>query len=798
MNTVVENLRRIQENVDLLVGQGFSEADIEEYLSEEGYTGDQYLSASTKLDQIGNAEVPEAGFADRAGSSFLFNFGDELGALSDTSRIPKWAQANPLGWAALAAERTFFGGDPEKPTYEQQLAANRIGLDNYARTNPGKAITADVVGGLGAAVATAPFGGAPLALGRAGPQAIATARAATTAPQAAGWLQRSGQAARFGAVEGGVAGFGAGEGDAAEQLYSTVSGAGGGAVVGGVLPAGMTGASALKSRVFGRSEAATREAALDRFQEMLSSGKVSIDQVAARVKQLEDLGIDDTILADILGPNFRSDMNAASQLEDSTRVGIENFLQGRGARQGERVRDVLEEATGVRPITGDQSATRAAEWSAALADEANPLFNAALRPGGVPFDVGSDPILRQIAREPSARAAVNTVAEAKPFDYPGQGFFQNPLNPAQENLVMNTNFAENTRQAIGDAQKRAKNEDASLLSQTAGSVAGRFGQRLREMIPGYGTALDTRSAGYLADESQEAGYQFASATPRNRVATLRDLAERDAPREGLAPGLGPAFQNPSVERQFTQEGFMSQIGDLIRGRERPAGAAPDPSAGLDTMSGGGSRVDQVASAVSDMAKQDRMFAMFPNMRPEDGARMGQQLGALTEQSRTLNASKAGMQRRSIRSAYSPDINAGAASAIGGQGNFTPLLSQKAVELLEKGKKDAELEAFSKLSDVWTRAGSKQLNPFFDELAQRGAEIPRVGSAPRFAGAVTGAVVGGATGRAVGNKDDGVAMPRSEIDRGIEQRQRLLEGSTPEEAAKLRAQIDNLRRMIGGG
>ena len=798
MDVRVENLRRIQANVKRAKDAGWSREQIDAYVQQEGYSPDQYRSASRNLAALGGAKPADVGFGGRAASSALFNFGDEaLGAIRayGLDKLPGMG-----GAVAGLANQAFAGGRPTGTgNYQGEVAAARMGLDEYARQNPGMALAADVTGALVPAAATFGASMAPTTALR-GAQGIAAARAATTVPQATGLMTRAARAGAVGAAEGGVAGFGAGEGGAREQAFSTLQGAGLGLGFGAGLPVLARGGQAVGDVVgnsgVGRgvrnaassltggfvrdadtaaADRARREG-LERFNRWLGEGELSLENLQDEVARLEALGIDDTVLADVAGPAFRSLQRGAANKSATTRTNVEDALNQRAARQGERVRDVLGEATGVRP--SPQFAARANEWQTALNAEADPLLNT-IR-GGVD-NIGDDPVMQEIFSRPQAQAYLNRLmqsSEAGNAPIRNQGWVEvedaagDALNENQKRLVLSPDTAERVRRFIGEdtqAATAASGGKPPAGQEYTDQLYGALRNRMGEMFPDYAQGLDLRRAGNEFVEASEAGFQFPNIDPFAREAALRQLREQQA-RGSTAP-------------QAFREGYMGQLDERIAARERAGGAA-------------GGRIDQAVPAISDMVTMRSLGQVFPDMDAVAQQRLGEQLAALTRQSQTRNAFLGGMNRISVLDPADPAFTAGQATSAVQQANLAPWISDQVAKAFREGKSTRELEAIGALSEDWMRTGSRQINPFFDELARQRVATEAAGAR----GGAAGAAAGGAMGIVGPEKtapDTAIGLERADVERGIQQRERLLaDPNTPaNERARLEMQVARLRQML---
>ena len=180
------------------------------------------------------AERAKGGYVDnimrQVGQGASFGLGDEIAAAGDATFGPPvdWALGK-LGWGKTNTSTADTWGD----RYNQNLTTEQSQNRAFHDTNPVASTTANVVGGIGGAVATLP-------------RAIMGPAATTT-----GNLFKSGA---VGAGMGGVTGFNEGEGGIDERLNSAIKGAAIGAPLGvAAVPVGA--ALGAGARAFAESKA---------------------------------------------------------------------------------------------------------------------------------------------------------------------------------------------------------------------------------------------------------------------------------------------------------------------------------------------------------------------------------------------------------------------------------------------------------------------------------------------------------------------------------------------------------------
>jgi len=181
-------LEILTENIGIARAQGMSEEDIVGMIRNFGYTPERYRRALKRLGESGG-KIVEAGAGKFLGQGASLGYGDEIEARA----------------------RSLVG--PE--SYDQELAAIRLGMDEYREDHGGRAIAAEMAGAVLPSVLISRAGGGPAA-------AIPFTRIANV-----------GRNMRIGAIEGGIAGSGASEDDllSAGTAKSAALGAGLGSAI---------------------------------------------------------------------------------------------------------------------------------------------------------------------------------------------------------------------------------------------------------------------------------------------------------------------------------------------------------------------------------------------------------------------------------------------------------------------------------------------------------------------------------------------------------------------------------------
>jgi hypothetical protein len=787
MSNAVENIQRLQRNVRKMIDAGAPETDIDAYLAEEGYTPDSFATANKRLRELGPAKVPDAGFFARAGNSAAFNFGDEAAALSQTSRIPQGVQAamGPGAIGALALERAIFGGAPDKPTYDQQLAANRMGLDEYARQFPGRALAADVTGALAPAVLTAGAG-----LPATGARGVAAARAATTARNAPTLLGNVARSGAIGAAEGGLQGLGAAEGGAFEQAKGLGTGALLGAGFGGAFGGLATGGASVYQNLRPRASR-TGDDAARYFGNIVAGEGRSLDDITRELAAREAIGVGDNITADVMGPSFRNEMGAAATQQGQLQDQLTAFLNERARGQADRVRGFVSSATGGR-IRDTAKAAQAERDAARIA--VDPLY-AQFR-ARQPFV--NDPVLTQLVSErPALGSAFNQaqqsllnrgVADPSAFDTvptirfdPQTGIGEQ----VEENIAtfspeMLDRIGKITGASAADVSNRALPAAARNMASDTMAARTDLLRRVDELAPEYAQARQIFADAETFAEQARAGRQFLNADSEDAVAALR------------------AAQTPAEQGAF-REGVLDAFGQRLGASQNVAG-----------------RINQATPRIADVNTMDRVLDAFPGMRGQPYNQFVQQLDALAQQTSTRNSALGRLQRQStdpmVQNDAAANATAGELSSLFAQQNANPLAFGALTRGLRQSGEQYLGEVRAAAAPGFLAKGSAEINPWLDAVAKvRAGDEVRDALARRVPGAVAGAAVAptvagtsntagpAAIGQQFGfNEDTSIGPARADVLRGIEQRQRLIEdpNTPPAEKENLLRQQERMRALIG--
>lgn len=759
-NDALSNFQRIKRNVIRIQQQGGTDDDIEQYLAGEGYDGDSFLQANERVKAIGNAEVPNVGFLGRAASSAAFNFGDEIAA--GVSRLADY----------MTLDDEFAA---RQPTYDQRLAANRMGLDEYARQNPGKAIAADITGALLPAVAS---GGAAL-VGRGGAQAIAQAAGQTSMRAAPTMLQSGYQGLKWGAAEGALSGIGQGEGLQGRAVGGLTGGTAG-AVMGGTIGGGTQG---LMNWMAGKNIPAQAQRY---YLNLINEGGASVDDVMAELAKREAIGVGDNITADVMGPSFRARMTSDARNNPQLRNPLEEMLDTRARGQAERLRGSLSEATGGQVTNTAREAAQRLERARA---EVAPLYDqfrsrepfvndpeltevVTQRPAlSSALSATQQSLLNRGVRDPSGVRTVET-----PFPYPSvDGAPMPPVRSTEsqftpvalDRLVKRTNVASDAAnptltQAQRDVARDTLKARSALLD------------RIDTLAPEYGQARQIFASAKEYGDQARAGRQFLDADTETAEALLG--ARRDASQMGQM-----AFG----------EGTLDSLGQRLGRSQTVAG-----------------RINSAVNRVADTQAMSRLREAYPGMSDEAYERLVQQMDALAQQTSTRNQAKGAFQQQATHPLFNEDaaarLTSGEFSSGLFQGNPQPVVAGMFTRGLRQADEAAQQATREAAAPFYLAQGSRNIAPIMQDLARtRARDTAQDAAMLRAPGLASGGVAGATMQNTsipeqFGIAEDTAVGPRREdVLRGIEQRERFINdpNTSPEDRALFEQQRDRLRLML---
>ena len=781
-----EKVRLLQTQAEAALRAGIPVAVVEEGLSAQGYSLATLNTAVARLNQLGGAQPADVGFGGRALGSALFNFGDEALAgirasgMRDVPGLP--------GAVAGLADQVFYGGQRGVPgNYQGELAAARMGLDEYARQNPRSALAADVTGALLPAVAS---GGAALA-GRTGAQALAQASAQTAARAAPTALGVGGRAALIGAAEGALSGAGQGE-DLRGRLIGAGTGAAGGAIIGGTLGAGTQALSNWMSR---RNIPAQAQRY---YLNLLNEEGRSVDDVMAEIMQRESIGVGDNIVADVMGPAFRSEMSGVAQQDATLRRELTDFLNDRGRGQADQLRGALSQATGGR-VTN--TAREAANRMVRARDLTKPMYESFRR--SAPFV--DDPGLGEaVATRPGLQAALTT-AQRNLLDETGRPDISHfdvgqevtgltlddatrQLTPQMRDVYRSTLTPTALQQVIQETGGAVNDiSNPTLTSAQKNAARATLGARnaLLSRLQELADAGDARAKAYI-----DANRIFASEAEYGDMARAgRQFLDADSETAETLLRMRP--EASATGQQAFGEGALDALSQRLAGAQNVAG-----------------RVNSAVNRAADDRSIQRLTEAFPEMRGAPYQNFVQQLDALAQQTSTRNQFLGGMTRRSTGSRVGEDAalqaTSGELSSGFFQGNALPFIAGAATRGMRQGAADALQAERRAAAPLFSAVGSRNIAPLLQDVARTRAIDTSHDAFTRNAPGLAG---GGAAGAALQNtgaaeqfgisRDTSVGPRREDVLRGIEQRERFINdpNTPPEERAQLEQQRDRLRLLL---
>lgn len=329
------NIARIHRNLQKMADMNAPEADIEGYLAEEGFTGDQF-KAALKTGRM--PESPASSALAGAGQGAMFGFGDEL-----------------VGAGSAAGNLIGLGREGETPRDAYIRARDYArAVDDQARlTNPKSSIGGEVAGAIASALAT---GGA--GLGARGAVTAAEAPALLKAYGALGGAKALGKTAAIAGAQGAAQGLGA-------SRATDVGGAAVDTALGGILGAGAGAAGHTLAGTVNRMLPVDR--AIQAIRSMVTPKELKTALNASRAAAAPPLipnGRSGVPLAEV-NPRLRSMVAPAAE---SNPRAAEALLPGANARAETQL---SEEALQLRGASGDAQAAMNEQLKAARREFAN-------------------------------------------------------------------------------------------------------------------------------------------------------------------------------------------------------------------------------------------------------------------------------------------------------------------------------------------------------------------------------------------------------------------------------------------
>jgi hypothetical protein len=560
------NFNRVVENVALAQQRGAPEAEIDAYLSSEGYTPERFVQAYENAQKAGG-KVADAGFGSTFANSLLFNFGDE----------------------ALARFNALRG----EGTYEQNLAAYNLALGEYAREYPGRALGAEVLGAAAPIVAT--LGGA--ALPRGGAAAVSTgARLASPTARTLPLVSQAKTAAKVGAISGAISGAGAAQpgqrttGAALGGLTGLVAGPGTVIIVdkvgrpisrylGGKVVPYLTGGSA---RVATLEEEKLAQQAMDKFNAELKASGFTPTQAYQLIAQAEKAGAPRPQLPDVI-----------RQLQ-----ALRNQAASQSGRAGQETLDALRERQKLQPAMMAQSASReSGTWltdvplanqagQAAARQAANPLYEA-LRANP---NFSNNQLALMFQNRANMKEAFDFVKRNMTTeDYTFQSNYETGVfNPNELNEI-----AKYMSEASFALSKQYNDEGAKALKRSLDNSLEAFDTQASKNIPEWLPAQAAFKKELDIVDARKLGTGFLDANPA-------EAAERLVQMRKLSPEAQQGFK----------ESILADFNMRLRGKENEGLASADVSKaslrGLDIerlRQGLGTNLEETTRLAQELEKQ---------------------------------------------------------------------------------------------------------------------------------------------------------------------------------------------------
>jgi hypothetical protein len=637
-----DDLQRITQNVQSMRDQGAPDADVDQYLKEEGTDAKTIQRAiNTRGASLG---VPPEQYNEVTGTisalakGATFNFSDEIRGILAAGVDKAMGASGNISDLYRARQQVYEDADKE-----------------FQKAHPGLSLGAQLIGGTATALA-----GGGLGLVKEGATAL-------QAGDKAGLIAASAKGSLGGAAYGAVAG--AGDAEPGDITGGAERGAAGGAVLGAVLPpAGrlISGVGSLANKIPGVSAVtgAVRDYAGDVvdnlrqlgsdittlrggtpstpapmrpnmsaadekiLQAMQRDGKDPAAVAAQMAQEANTTGGARASLVDYGGPNVQGLARAGNTLAGEARATYDRVLQQRADGQADRVvGDALDGLAVPKAVDADALAAGIAEKRAA---DAKPAYDKAFAVG----PVEDDEVTQQLIG-PASQAFQKAHEAARATFNETEGGSISPLFDDEGNLLRTPTvrdldlikrgvddriFSNKTGQAITPASKL----DAQGQLALKGAVYGKDGlmAAVDQAVPEYAAARAQYASHSQIMDALTQGRELAKMTPgqvSTYVGQLSDPASLAAFRVGVADGIrsqvaklsdvnsaprvvnaifgSPAKRDalqPAFPSQAAYDKFVAQMGveakmnatsNFIRGGSQTANKAAEVGDSLVTNAG---------------------------------------------------------------------------------------------------------------------------------------------------------------------------------------------------------------------
>lgn len=498
--------------------------------------------------KVGMGESAGYGASDTA----TFGFGDEIAA-GLISLLEKLPGRSGKGYGDILAE-----------IRGQQKSA--------AEQNPGSHLAGQVAGGVAQGVAV-------------GPGILASA------PSIGGRVLGG---SLTGGLMGGAYGVGSGEGTL-DRLQGGVTGGATGAALGAAFPLVAAGASsAIRAgrNAMAGNRAAAQAGASPEALRLLGGTMQADDTLGALGRQNMARAGQDAMLADA-GPRARGILDTAIQRSGQGGVGARRAIQGRVDRASEAVTKTLDDTLGApQGVTATRSAIRTGS-AAARGGAYDDAYRAS-----IDYADPRGQALESLVRE---RVPASAIRQANALMRADGHQSQQILARVADDGAVTFESLPDVRQldyitrALNDVASSAEGTGAmggtSQLGRSYQNLSREIRDTLRDIVPEYGTALETAADPIRRSQAVELGSKLLSAS-----------MTRDQVDEAVRGMTGP-------ERQAAAQGIRSRVDDMMatvrRSLSDPNVDAREAAKAIKDLSSRANRTKIAAVIGNDAA--DRMF-----------------------------------------------------------------------------------------------------------------------------------------------------------------------------------------------